>query len=92
MTSQPPNTQELDQILVELYKHFMTDPIGYEGKKDYHVNKAKQATLDWHNKQVGRLLNEMLVDVADPSANIDQAEMIELINFYIHKLKEAKDD
>ena len=30
----------------------MTDPTGYEGKKDYHVNKAKQALLDWHNKQV----------------------------------------
>lgn len=55
-------------------------------------DKAKQAILDWHNKQIERLLDEMLVDVSSPSANIDQVEMIELINFYIYKLKESTDE
>lgn len=79
---------ELDEIFDNYAKAY------YEAKYESQLNtcewamdKAKQALLNWHNKQTEALLNELLVDVSSPNARIDQAEMIELINLYIDKLK-----
>ena len=52
--------------------------------------KLTKAILDWHNKQLEKTLENLLVDVSSPNASIDQAEMIELISLYINKLKESK--
>lgn len=91
------NTQELDEILDSvLIGMYCTNPDGdfvpLDDSKNVLRAEAKQSLLDWHNKQIEALLNEMLVDVSSPNASIDQAEMIELINLYINKLKESKDE
>ena len=93
------NTQaELDELRRLLFKrttndwyyHVDTQEVPQASIYREAVESMLTRILDWHNKQTERLLDGMLVDVADPNASIDQAEMIELINLYINKLKGAE--
>ena len=58
------NTQELDEILNTYAKAY------YEAKHesefntcDWAMDKAKQAVLDWHNRQILEPLGRLLVEV-----------------------------
>ena len=63
------NTQELDDILFDLcdlsYASFTTQEEAdrVADQLDYDRAKAKQALIDWHNKQILESLDRLLVEV-----------------------------
>ena len=70
------NTQELDEILArfadgEYSKHWVDE------RKTYTKLEAKQAILDWHNKQVEEVLDRLEADVWRRMAN---TSVITIIN------------
>ena len=85
------NTQELDEILFNLcdlsYASFTTQEEAdrVADQLDYDRAEAKQAILDWHNKQVEEVLDRLTV--AD---NISDRACSEAIAAERAKLKEVK--
>ena len=81
------NTQELDEILERVYLFGMNGGLGYE-KFDNELSPkgAKQAVIDWHNKQIGAELEALREEVKHE----DLRTISQIITARIDKLKESK--
>jgi len=55
----PTNEPELDEVLRNLYNIGRHEESGGSTDRELAFNEAKQAILDWHNKQVEELLDEL---------------------------------
>ena len=86
------NTQELDEILGFIENYGVSASCdGFDPHKSR--SQAKQAILDWHNKQVEEVLDRL--EVAD--AKLTDGRNLELdipswVEAERNKLKESKDD
>ena len=88
------NTQELDEILTgfaygEYSKHWVDE------RKTYTKLEAKQALLDWHNKQVEEVLDRLERQATIvTSLSGEKAGTVDLIAIEAerNKLKERDDD
>ena len=78
------NTQELDEILRNLYNTGRHEESGGLTDRELVFNEAKQAILDWHNKQVDEAVESVEKVAADVEykAGINYAMMS---GEYIHK-------
>ena len=95
------NTQELDELLAEAYQRgWKCAQAGYvsEDDKRHAVGEAKQAILDWHNKQVEEArvegaqhifnmleANVMLVDDDEISGRKLMGNMYEHLRLYAER-------
>lgn len=92
------NTQELDDILFDLcdlsYASFTTQEEAdmVADQLDYDRAKAKQAIIDWHNKQILESLDRLLVEVKQAyDKEGDFLEMaVDTIEAERNKLKETE--
>ena len=82
------NTQELDEILEDFYDGDI---------RQSDMGKAKQAILDWNNKQMSELLDRLAIEVRDSDyigiAETIQSERNKLTmanSPQLDKLKESK--
>lgn len=78
------HTQELDEILDDY------DNAWWDGRR-----KAKQAILDWNNKQVEEVLDRLskeLVWGGDMGGELSVYKVSQVIKAERNKLKESKDD
>ena len=74
---------ELDKLVDELYRHFLTDSVGYEGKYEKHTSKAKQAIKDLLDKVIGEdedvsqwvLASEPCVDCGCPMEEVTRNKL-----------------
>ena len=94
------NTQELDEILSQLMKDAITNRRADDPPQSRKMllNEAKQAIIDWHNKQIEAKLvhiSEYAENVASVDENSEfrmKAIPLSLIAVEINKLKESKDE
>ena len=80
----PTNEQELDEVLRNLYNIGRHEESGGSTDRELAFNEAKQAILDWHNKQVDEAVESVEKVAADVEykAGINYAMMS---GEYIHK-------
>ena len=88
------NTQELDEIL-DAFASGEVTPHWKDNRKTYTKPEAKQAILDWHNKQVEAKLAH-ISEYAENAISIDEngefsmkAIPLSLVAVERNKLKEA---
>lgn len=87
------NTQEIDEILERLYriaadtelKADRFDPYAFDG-----VAEAKQAILDWHNKQVEEAMAKFHLKKG-VKYDVKASDSVIVIT-YTNKLKESSDE
>ena len=90
------NTQEIDNILVELCKNTQAD-YGYQKLVPSETTKAKQAILDWHNKQTLELLDRLervatLTETSPLTGRIYIELPLSAIEAERNKIKESTDE
>ena len=86
------NTQELDEIFTKYTKQVIDMCHGNRPDVADESAKAKQAILDWHNKQIEAVLDRLEIRVKVADATDRYTTALGIIETERKKLKERDDD
>ena len=82
------NTQELDGLL-NAYLNACVYSQGTAWEQEEEVKEAKQAILDWHNKQAEKMLDRLESSIDDGKKSHSMAVISDAIEAERAKLKES---